>query len=58
MVAIEKVTDDIIEAFEADSITFTVFGVQIESKGSAPKVPCFFFKFFIIKNAFYDIFKL
>ena len=31
-------TEEILEAFESDSITFTVFGKQVEGKGSAPKV--------------------
>ena len=37
LTTIEKVTDEIIEAFESDSITFTLFGVQKDS-GNAPKV--------------------
>ena len=31
-------TEEILEAFESDSITFTVYGKQVEGKGTAPKV--------------------
>ena len=38
LVSIANVTDAVIEAFESDSINFTVFGVQKEGSGAKPKV--------------------
>ena len=38
LISIPKMTEEILEAFESDSITFTVFGKQVEGKGTAPKV--------------------
>lgn len=38
LIAIPKMTEEILEAFESDSITFTVYGKQVEGKGTAPKV--------------------
>ena len=38
LISIPKMTEDILEAFESDSITFTVYGKQVEGKGTAPKV--------------------
>ena len=38
LISIPKMTEEILEAFESDSITFTVYGKQVEGKGAAPKV--------------------
>ena len=38
VVTIAKVTDETIEAFETDSVTFTVFAVQKEGAGGVQKV--------------------
>ena len=38
LISIPKMTEEILEAFESDSITFTVYGKQVEGKGTAPKV--------------------
>jgi len=38
LISIPKMTEEILEAFESDSITFTVFGKQVEGKGNAPKM--------------------
>jgi len=38
LIAIPKMTEEILEAFESDSITFTVYGKQVEGKGTAPKM--------------------
>ena len=31
-------TEEILEQFESESVTFTVYGLQMEGKGAAPKV--------------------
>merc|ERR1712136_109143 len=38
LISIPKMTEEILEAFESDSITFTVYGKQVEGKGTAPKM--------------------
>jgi len=42
LVTVAKVTDDVIEAFETDSINFTIFGVQKEVAAGKQKV-CFYY---------------
>ena len=38
LITIDKMTEEILERFESDSITFTVYGAQVEGKGGASKV--------------------
>ncbi len=54
MISIDKVTEEIIEIFETDSINFTVMAVQKAGDGAAPKVSKFVVllaTFFLALNA-------